>query len=131
MVRFLIRIAVFLGLAALALGLAALLVPGFHLHWAGFVVAILVFAIVQAVVEWLVERIFHRSAPSVAGVAGLISTALALWIASIVGDGLSFDGIGAWILATVVVWLVTALIGWLAAKYLLPRVAPGKPAKGR
>jgi uncharacterized membrane protein YvlD (DUF360 family) len=119
MVRFLIRVAVFIGSAALGLLLAALLIPGFHVHPAGFIVAILVFAIAQAVIEWLIERIFHRSAPTVAGIAGLASTFLALWIATLLSDGLSFDGVGAWILAAVVVWLTTAVLGWLAAKFLL------------
>ena len=119
MVRFLIRVAVFIGSAALGLLLAALLIPGFHVHTAGFIVAILVFAIAQAVIEWLIERIFHHSAPTVAGIAGLASTFLALWIATLLSDGLSFDGVGAWILAAVVVWLTTAVLGWLAVKFLL------------
>jgi uncharacterized membrane protein YvlD (DUF360 family) len=121
MVRFLIRIAVFLGTAALGLLLAALLIPGFHVHAAGFIVAILVFAAAQAVIEWLIERIFHRSAPTVAGIAGLASTFLALWLATLLSDGLSFDGVAPWILATVVVWLTTAVLGWLAARFLLDR----------
>ena len=119
MVRFLIRLAVFLGTAALGLLLAALLIPGFHVHATGFILAIVVFALVQALIEWLVAKIFHRSAPTVAGVAGLLSTFLALWVATLITDGLSFDGVAAWILATVVVWLTTALLGWLAVRYLL------------
>lgn len=121
MVRFLIRIAVFLGAAALGLLLAALLIPGFHVHAAGFIVAMLVFAAAQAVIEWLIERIFHRSAPTVAGIAGLASTFLALWLATLLSDGLSFDGVAPWILAAVVVWLTTAVLGWLAARFLLDR----------
>ena len=121
MVGFLIRIAVFLGAAALGLLLAALLIPGFHVHATGFIVAILVFAAAQALIEWLIERIFHRSAPTVAGIAGLASTFLALWLATLLSDGLSFDGVAAWVLAAVVVWLTTALLGWLAAKFLIDR----------
>ncbi|WP_350348579.1 hypothetical protein ABIQ69_01235 [Agromyces sp. G08B096] len=121
MVRFLIRIAIFLGSAALGLFLASLLIGGFHVHAAGFLFAIIVFALAQSVIEWLVERLFHRSAPAVAGVAGLLSTFLALWLATLLSDGLSFDGVGAWILAAVVVWLVTAIVGWLATKFLLAR----------
>ncbi|SFR90453.1 4 TMS phage holin, superfamily IV [Agromyces sp. CF514] len=120
MVRTLVNLAIFLATAALALLLASLLVPGFHVHPGGFIVAIIVFAIAQALVEWLVRSIFHRSAPTVAGIAGLLSTFLALWITSLFG-GVSFDGLGGWILATVVVWLVTAILGWVAAKFITPR----------
>ena len=119
MVRFLIRAAVFLGTAAIGLLLAALLIPGFHVHAAGFVVAIVVFALVQALIEWLIAKLFHRAAPTVAGVAGLLSTFVALWLATLITDGLSFDGVAAWILAAVVVWITTAVLGWLAAKFLL------------
>lgn len=125
MVRFLIRLGVSLALAALALAIAALLVPGMHLHWSGFLVAIIVFAAVQALIEWLVETLFHRGAPAVAGVAGLISTAVALFVASL-GDGITFDGIAPWVLAAVIVWIITALAAWLSGKYLLPRIAPAK-----
>jgi uncharacterized membrane protein YvlD (DUF360 family) len=119
MVRVLIRVGIFLASAAIGLLLAALLVHAFHLQWTGFVVAILVFAITQAVIEWLVRKVFGRSAPAVAGVAGLLSTFLALWIASLFPGGVSFDGVGGWILAAVVVWVTTALIGWAGTRFLL------------
>jgi uncharacterized membrane protein YvlD (DUF360 family) len=121
MVRVLIRLGIFLGSAALGLLLAALLVRAFHLEWAGFLVAIVVFAVAQAVIEWLVRKLFGRAAPAVAGVAGLLSTALALWIASLFPGGVRFEGVGGWILAAVVVWVTTAVIGWLGARFLLPK----------
>jgi uncharacterized membrane protein YvlD (DUF360 family) len=125
MVQLLIRLGVFLAAAAIGLLLAALLVPAFHLHWTGFFVAVAVFAVAQAAIEWLVRRLFHRAAPAVAGVAGLLSTFLALWIATLVSDGVSFDGVAAWILAAVVVWVTTAASGWLGARlWLRPRPAP-------
>jgi uncharacterized membrane protein YvlD (DUF360 family) len=126
MVRFLIRAAIFLGSAALGLLVAALIVPAFHVHWAGFVVAIIVFALVQAAVEWLVRKITSRSAPVIAGIAGLLSTFIALFVASLFTEGLSFDGLFAWILATVIVWVVAALAAWLLAKFLLREPAENR-----
>ncbi|KQQ93332.1 hypothetical protein ASF62_16705 [Leifsonia sp. Leaf325] len=120
MVRILIRAAIFLGSAALGLLVASLIIPEFHLHTAGFFVAIVVFALVQAAVEWLVRRLTRRQAPVIAGIAGLLSTFIALLVASLFTDGLSFDGIFAWILATVIVWVITALATWLLLKYVLP-----------
>ena len=120
MVRILIRAAIFLGSAALGLLVASLIIPEFHVHTAGFLVAIVVFALVQAGVEWLVRKLTTRSVPVIAGVAGLLSTFVALLVASLFTDGLSFDGLFAWILATVIVWVITALATWLLLKYLLP-----------
>jgi uncharacterized membrane protein YvlD (DUF360 family) len=126
MVRVLIRVGIFLASAAIGLLLAALLVHAFHLQWTGFVVAILVFAITQSAIEWLVRKLFDRSAPAVAGAAGLLSTFLALWIASLFSGGVSFDGVGGWILAAVVVWVTTAVLGWLGARFLLRRHRDGE-----
>lgn len=131
MVRLLIRLGIFLAAAAVGLLLAALLVPAFHLHWAGFVVAIVVFAVAQAGIEWLVRKLFDRSAPAVAGVAGLISTFLALLLASLVSDGVSFDGVGAWILAAVVVWVAAAAVGWFATRMLLTPRHPSARSRER
>ncbi|WP_165314294.1 phage holin family protein [Agromyces protaetiae] len=118
MVRILIRLAIFLGTAALALFIATLLIPGFRAQFGGFILAVIVFAVVQTFLAWLVEQLFAKAAPTVAGVAGLISTALALWIATWFPGGLRFDGLGAWVLAAVVVWILTAIITWAVAKFL-------------
>jgi len=40
---------------------------------------------------------------------GLVSTFVALLLASLLSNGLSISGIGSWVGATVVVWLVTAV----------------------
>lgn len=119
MKRTLIHAAVFLGSAAIGLLLAALIVPSFHIHLAGFFVAIIVFALIQAVVEWLVRRLTARGAPAIAGIAGLISTFIALLLASLFTDGLAFEGIVAWVFATIIVWIVTGLCTWLAGRFLL------------
>ncbi|GAA1510131.1 uncharacterized membrane protein YvlD (DUF360 family) [Agromyces terreus] len=128
MVRTLLNLAVFLATAAIALLLTSLLVPGFHVHPGGFIVAILVFAVVQALIEWLVRSLFHRAAPTIAGIAGLISTFLALLVASLFG-GVGFDGIAAWILATVVVWVIAAVLGWIAGRFITPRFDKGRTGK--
>ena len=44
MVRFLIRAAIFLGSAALGLGVASLVLVGFRLTWQRFLITVLVFA---------------------------------------------------------------------------------------
>ncbi|GAA4379955.1 hypothetical protein [Agromyces bauzanensis] len=54
MLRFLIRIAFSLVTSALGLLLAMWILPGFHIEWGGFLVAILVFTIAQAVLATLI-----------------------------------------------------------------------------
>ena len=50
-----------------------------------------------------------RYASAFLGGIGLVSTLVALVLASVLTHGLSIRGVGSWIGATVVVWLVTAL----------------------
>ncbi|HSP76791.1 MAG TPA: phage holin family protein [Cryobacterium sp.] len=109
MIRFLIRTAIFLGSAALGLWVASLVLDGFTLTWQGFLVTVLVFAAAQSVLAPFIAKLAARNAPAFLGGVGLVSTFVALLIASVVANGLVITGWQSWILATLVVWLVTAV----------------------
>ncbi len=55
----------------------------------------------------------RKHAPRVLGGIGLVSTFVALLVASLVPDGLTISGITTGILASLIVWIVTAIGGWL------------------
>jgi uncharacterized membrane protein YvlD (DUF360 family) len=112
-IRFLIRIVVFIVSAALGLLITSLLVDGFTINASGFVVSVLVFAVLQSVLSPFLAKVAHRHARALLGGVGLISTFIALLVAHFFTDGLQITGFSAWIAATVVVWLVTALATWL------------------
>lgn len=109
MVRFLLRIAIFLGSSALGLLVAAWLVPGVSVSASGFVAAVVIFAVAQGVLSPFFLKMANRYASAFLGGIGLVSTLVALVLASVFTRGLSISGIGSWIAATVVVWLVTAV----------------------
>lgn len=109
MVRFLIRTAIFLGSAAIGLWAASLVLDGFTLTWQGFLVTVLVFAAAQSILSPFITKMTMRNAPAFLGGAGLLSTFVALLIASFVANGLVISGWQTWILATLVVWLVIAI----------------------
>lgn len=117
MIAFLIRAAIFVLSAALGLIVAALVIPGFYLHWTdwwGFVLAIVIFAFLQSVLAPLLLKLTRRHANALIGGVGLFSTFIALLIAVLVPRaGIGIDGVLAWVLGTLVVWLVTALATWL------------------
>ena len=121
MVRLLIKIAIFLGSAALGLWITSLLVRDFTLHLAGFLVAVVVFAIVQLVVDWIVRRFLRQKGPAVTAVAGVVAAFAALLISSLFPDGIVITTIVGWVFATLIVWIVTGLITWLAERFLLPK----------
>jgi hypothetical protein len=110
MVVFLIRTAIYLASAALGLWVASLLVDDVHLSVGGFLLALAVFLVAQWILSPLIIKLTRKYANAFIGGVGLVSTFLALLIASLVGDGLSITGgAGPWILATLIVWLVSAI----------------------
>lgn len=117
MTRFLLRLGVFLGSAALGLLVAAWLVRGVSLSVLGFITAVVIFAVAQAVLAPLFTTLANRYASALLGGIGLITTFAALLVATLISNGLAIRGVGSWIAATVVVWLITAL-----ATVLLPKV---------
>ncbi len=109
MIRFLLRTAVFLGSAAIGLLVAAWLIPGVSVRVSGFIVAVVLFAAAQAILSPFFLKMASRYASAFIGGIGLVSTFAALVLASVLTHGLSIRGVGSWVAATVVVWLVTAI----------------------
>ena len=122
MVRLLLRLAVFLGAAALGLFVATLVITDLSVDWTAFVLVVAVFAVLQSLLTPLLVRIADRKAPPLVGAAGLISTLLALLVTSLLLDGLRISGgPGTWLLVALVVWLVT-----MVAALILPMIITRK-----
>jgi hypothetical protein len=126
MIRFLLRIAIFLGSSAIGLLVAAWLVPGVSVSAWGFITAVVIFAVAQAILSPFFLKMASRYASAFLGGIGLVSTLIALILASVLTHGLTIRGIGSWIAATVVVWLVTA-----AATVVLPALFIKKKAASK
>ena len=126
MVRLLIRAVIFLVSAALGLLVASWILDDFTVTTTGFALTVVVFAIAQSVLAPFIAKMTNRYAPAFLGGIGLVSTYVALLIASIVGDGLQIDGVQTWILATLIVWLVTAL-----ATLVLPMIFIRNKVQGK
>jgi len=109
MTRRLIGLAVILGSAALGIAAATLLVGGFRVEVGGFVLAVVVLAIAQAVLAPLVTRLVGRHVPALEGGVGVLSTLLALLVASWAPRGIVLESLSTWVLGTLVIWLVTGL----------------------
>ena len=133
MVMFLLRAVIFLASAALGLIVADWILPGFHIHWNdwwGFVLAIVIFAILQSVLAPWLARVAKRNAPAFLGGIGIVSTFVALVIVVVLPHaGLGISDWATWILAPVLVWIVTALATWLLpALFIKRRIADRRAA---
>lgn len=113
MITFLFRALLYVVSAGLGLIAADLLLDGFQIQWDrwwGFVVCILIFAVLQSVLSPWVSKIADRYAPVLMGGIGIVSTLIALVIVVLLPiGGLRIVDATGWLLGAVIVWLVTAL----------------------
>lgn len=119
MKNLMIRIGVQLGSSAIAIILAALILPRFSLHFGGLLAAVVVFTIAQSLLEGFVSKLATKYTPAFAGLASLVSTWLALIIASMPFGGIRIHGFFTWIIAALVIWAITGLCAVLVPKYVL------------
>ena len=112
MVRFLIRLVINLAVAMLALWLTSLILDDFNVTFEGLIIAAAIFAVLQAILAPFIFNMARKYASFLLGGVGLVSTFLALWITTLVTDGLSISGVPAWMVGTLIVWLISAIGGW-------------------
>ena len=107
--QILLRAFVLLGSWAVGLVVAAWVVPGVSLLVSGFIVAVVVFAVAQAVLSLLILKLPHGYASLLLGGTGLALTVVALGLATGLTHGLTINGFASWLATTVLVWLVTTI----------------------
>lgn len=116
----LVRALALLGSWAVGLLVAAWVVPGVSVTVPGFLVAVVVFSVGQALTSLVILKLPHEYASLLLGGAGLVLTVLALAVGAWLTHGLSIDGFASWLTATLVVWLITT-IGAICLPETLPR----------
>jgi uncharacterized membrane protein YvlD (DUF360 family) len=108
-IRLIVRTLVAVAANAVGLLVAAALLDDFQLTASGFVLAVIIFTVVFALMQpFLVSQLRRRATSALGGVA-LIATFVSLLITDLVSDGLDIEGVGTWIAATVIVWLAALL----------------------
>lgn len=115
MIRLLVRTVIALAANAVGLLVAAAVLDGMHLDATGFVVAVVIFTVVFALMQPFLAVQFRANAPAMLGGVALIATLVSLIITDLLSDGFTIDGVGTWLAATVIVWAASLL-----AAFLLP-----------
>ena len=117
MIRMLVRIGMFLASSAIGLLAADLLLERVNLKVGSFFIVVALFTVLQALVAPGCAKLMRRNSDALVSMVGLASTVVALVIATLISDGLSIRGIGTWIWASLIVWVITA-----AATYFIPKL---------
>jgi uncharacterized membrane protein YvlD (DUF360 family) len=116
-IRFLISAVIFLGAAAIGLLVADAALDDMSVDATSFVIVVVVFAALQAVLQPFIVKMARQYAPPLLGGIGLVSTFVALLVTSLINDGLQISGVETWIFASLIVWIVTMI-----ATLLLPLI---------
>jgi len=96
---------------ALGLIIASWILDGFNLSFAGFVWSVLFFTIAQLILTPFVLSMSLRYLPALRGGIALVTTFVVLWLTTLFTSGVEIKDLTAWILAPLIIWLITVLAG--------------------
>ena len=115
MIRLIFRTIVALLANAVGLIVAAAVLDDMELDVSGFIVAVVIFTIVFALLQpFLVVQLRGAGSAALGGVA-LLATLASLIITDLLSDGFTIDGAVTWLLAAVIVWAAAVI-----ATFILP-----------
>jgi putative membrane protein len=126
MIRLLVSTILHLAANAVGLLLAAALLEGLTVSGTAFVIAVVIFTVVEVVLGPMVRQLAVTKANALLGSTALVVTLLGLVVTSLISDGLRIEGFSTWALATVIVWLASLL-----ATLLLPLLVVKRTAEQR
>lgn len=122
MIRFLLRTVLALLGNALGLWVASLVLgDDMDITGAAFVIAVVIFTVLTAVLQPLITKIAMQNAPALQGSSALVTTFIGLVLTVWISDGLTIDGALTWVLATVIVWLGALLAGVVLPMFLFKK----------
>ncbi len=96
---------------ALGLMIASWALDGFNVSPAGFIWSVIFFTVAQLILTPFVLSMSLRYMPALRGGIALVTTLVVLWLTTLFTSGVEIKDLTAWILAPLIIWLVTVLAG--------------------
>ena len=115
MIALIVRTGIALAGSAIGLIVASLILDGVDINLKSYLFAVVIYTVIVAILTPFLALQLRRFAPQAVGGVALVATLAALVITDVLSDGFSISGIGDWIAATFIVWLVSLL-----AVFILP-----------
>jgi uncharacterized membrane protein YvlD (DUF360 family) len=114
---------------ALGLIVAAWILDDMTLSASGFLLALLIFTGIEIVIQPLLVQISMRHARALSGSSALLASFVALVVTAWVSDGLQISGGTTWLLATVIIWAASLLLGILLPLVVFKRWMADRPSR--
>ena len=121
MIRLLISALIRLLANALGLIVAASVLDGMRVNAFSFIFAVVIFTLVELLLEPLLREVSSRKLPALRGSLSLVVTFLGLVITDLASSGFSIRGISTWLFATVLVWIAALVAGMILPILLVKR----------
>ena len=115
MIRLVVRTLVAVAANAVGLIVAASVLDGMDINVTSFIVAVVIFTVVFAILTPFLAVQLRRLGNGAIGATALIATLVSLIVTDLISDGFTISGVGTWIAAAVIVWLAA-----LVAAFVLP-----------
>lgn len=103
---------------AVALIAGSLILDDVSLGWQGFFVGLLIFTVVAVILEPIIRKLADDKAPAAVGLSSLVATLLSLLVTSLVGKSLQIRGALTWLLAAIIVWVISAALRFVIVKII-------------
>jgi len=126
--RFLAAVVLRLLANAAGLAIAAWLLEGFTVTAAAFITVVVIFTVIEVVLDPLVLKLSIQYAPVLRGGVALVTTLVGLIVVTIVSDGLQIEGLTAWVVGTMIVWLGGVLAALILPLFLFKKTMSGRKA---
>lgn len=117
--RMLLSAVIYLAANAVGLLIAILLLPGFRIDPLSFIVVVVVFSLVQAVLGPIVRKVSEKRVPQLMGGIALVIIFLVLFVTDLAMGAMEIGGISNWLAATLLVWLGSLVAGLVLQKRVL------------
>ncbi len=127
MQEFLKSVVILLIANAIGLGLASLVIgPGFRLGVSTFLVAVLLFTVIEALARPVLARISARWLPQMMGGLSLVAVFAGLLGTQLILPGKAISGLNNWLFAPLLVWIISLVMQIVLPRYLFKTGAPAK-----
>jgi putative membrane protein len=122
LVRLLAQFVVGLATSAIALLVAAIVLDRFTISELTFPIVVVIFTVVGLITRPVIEALIDDHAQVLASLVGLAAAFVTLLITDLVSDSLDVEGIGTWVLASLIVWIGRIVADLLLAERILGRL---------
>ena len=118
-----ISMLIYLGGNAIGLLLAMFTLSGFSIDISAFLVAVILFSVILALLTPMIRKYSEKNAPALMGGLALLTIGAGLFLTNIVMSGVQIGGIVNWILATLLVWIGSVIATLVLQHFFGPQRA--------